>query len=81
MNNTIAENHVGVMTFGFSSPRINENKIHHNALWAVSCYDYSFPIRGRKNRMVHADVHFNLIAKHADLRVESFLSLIQRKED
>ena len=44
VNNTIAENDVGVMTFGFSSPRINENKIHHNALWAISCYDYSFPM-------------------------------------
>ncbi len=28
--------------------------------------------------MVHADVHFNLIAKHTELRVESFLSLIQK---
>lgn len=44
VNNTITENDVGVMTFGFSSPRINENKIHHNTLWAVSCYDYSFPM-------------------------------------
>lgn len=28
--------------------------------------------------MIHADVHFNLIAKHTELRVESFLSLIQK---
>jgi len=40
---TITENDVGIMTFGLSSPRINENKIHHNTLWAVSCYDYSSP--------------------------------------
>ena len=34
-----------------------------------------------KATLLHADVHFNLIAKHTELRVESFLSLIQRKED
>jgi len=34
-----------------------------------------------KTTLLHADVHFNLIAKHTELRVESFLSLIQRKED
>ena len=44
VNNTITENDVAIMTFGFSSPRINENKIHHNTLWAISCYDYSFPM-------------------------------------
>jgi len=44
VNNTITENDVGVMIFGFSSPKISENKIHHNTLWAISCYDYSFPI-------------------------------------
>jgi len=44
VNNTITENDVGVMIFDFSSPKINENKIHHNTLWAVSCYDYSFPM-------------------------------------
>ena len=34
-----------------------------------------------KATLLHADVHFNLMAKHTELRVESFLSLIQRKED
>jgi len=31
-----------------------------------------------KATLLHADVHFNLIAKHTELRVESFLSLIQK---
>ncbi len=31
--------------------------------------------------MVHADIHFDLMAKHTELKVESFLSLIQGKED
>jgi len=44
VNNTITENDVGIMTFDLSSARINENQIHHNTLWAVSCYDYSFPM-------------------------------------
>lgn len=44
INNTIADNDVGIMTFDFSAPRINGNKIHDNTLWGISCYDYSFPM-------------------------------------
>jgi len=31
-----------------------------------------------KATLLHADVHFNLMAKHTELKVESFLSLIQK---
>lgn len=32
----------------------------------------------RKNIDLHADAHFNLLAKHTDLKVESFLSSVQK---
>jgi predicted nucleic acid-binding protein len=31
-----------------------------------------------KATLLHADIHFDLIAKHTQLKVESFLSLIQK---
>ena len=31
-----------------------------------------------KTTLLHADIHFDLIAKHTELKVESFLSLIQK---
>ncbi len=31
-----------------------------------------------KATLLHADIHFNLMAKHTELKVESFLSLIQK---
>ena len=31
-----------------------------------------------KATLLHADVHFDLMAKHTELKVESFLSLIQK---
>jgi predicted nucleic acid-binding protein len=33
-----------------------------------------------KATLLHADIHFDLMAKHTELKVESFLSLIQGKE-
>ena len=32
-----------------------------------------------KATLLHADIHFDLIAKHTELKVESFLSLIQKE--
>ena len=43
-NSTIANNDVGIVTFDLSAPRIDSNKIHGNRLWAIICYDYSFPM-------------------------------------
>ena len=34
-----------------------------------------------KATLLHADIHFDLMAKHTELKVESCLSLIQCKED
>jgi len=34
-----------------------------------------------KATLLHADIHFDLMAKHTELKVESFLLLIQGKED
>ena len=31
-----------------------------------------------KTTLLHADIHFDLMAKHTELKVESFLSLIQK---
>ena len=44
INNTITDNDVGIMTFDFSAPRIDDNKVHNNNLRGISCYDYSFPM-------------------------------------
>ena len=44
INSVIANNDVGVMTFDFSSPRIDSNKIHGNTLLGISSYDSSFPM-------------------------------------
>ena len=43
-NSTIGDNDVGIMTFDFSSPRIDSNKIHGNTLLGISSYDSSFPM-------------------------------------
>ena len=44
INSIIADNDVGIMTFDFSSPRITENRIENNTLWAIACYGLSFPM-------------------------------------
>jgi len=44
INSVIASNDVGIMTFDFSSPRIDSNKIHGNTLWGISSYDSLFPM-------------------------------------
>ncbi len=42
--NIIAENSVGIMVFGSANPWIKNNRIHHNILWGIFCYEDSFPI-------------------------------------
>lgn len=91
VNSIIADNDVGIMTFDFSSPRIIGNRIENNTLWAIACYDSSFPmisynaIKGNEVGIGCEDSSFPTIeynrfsGNHADMLVQDRSNPLRRE--